>query len=892
MTAVRRGVPRVPSWAVPRRGLRERLDPGTALLVLRGPAGAGKTLLLASWVRAAADRAVLWLDAEAAGPEPWAAVLDQLVEARLLDARAAGAAQSAARRGGRAVAGEVAGALRSLASPVLLVLDGYEAVSSPGVDHDLVEVLAGTDHLHVAVTTRGSQDRLLAAAAVRVDVAVLGPEDLRLAEDEVAEVLARAGQAPDAAGRVRAATDGLGLLVRTVALAGAAGHVDLRTAPHDALVEVAARGVLAALDRDPGDPAYLAAARRVSVTAVVPPALAEALAGDGAPALLARLERDGLGAWEEPPGVPGGAPAAAGPELRLTPVVRAALRADLARTEPGAVADLLRTVVAWGLDAGRYYPALHAAAETGDADLVASVVMRVWGSGQRASAEDTIRVLERLPRTAVAARPALALLVALLHNTRAEHRARALEWFAVAAGAAVLHLPRATTAERAVLRAAESVAMRLLGRGGRARTAALAAVEHLAATPPGTDGTVDGLRGLLHRQLGTSLLTAGDVEHGLEVAAGGVAHERTGSLGAFSAQALTAGFLAVQGDVAGARAATAAASATEPPRRPETAYRRSPLDLARVHLALEDGDAAAAVALLDELAGELRTNEFWPAFAEARATADLLLGHAAAGEEALAAALRRGRRAPTTGYWRTRLAASRAVLALAAGQPERGLELLEPVRRPHAAVRVARGRLLLSTGRRDEARALLAAPDLPDEGPRLRAARRFLLAAATVPDPDPARDRRAEDRGGDAARDGAEAHARDEARRAVAVRALREACAVVAAGGSRAGWLLVSPAERAALARLAAADPATAGALDTFADLPAPVPDGAPGVGLTERELVVLRHLAGDAGLAEVAARLHVSHNTVKSQARTAYRKLGVRSRADAVARVRELGLL
>ncbi|TKR22528.1 response regulator transcription factor [Cellulomonas hominis] len=91
---------------------------------------------------------------------------------------------------------------------------------------------------------------------------------------------------------------------------------------------------------------------------------------------------------------------------------------------------------------------------------------------------------------------------------------------------------------------------------------------------------------------------------------------------------------------------------------------------------------------------------------------------------------------------------------------------------------------------------------------------------------------------------------------------------------------------------MAAADPATAGALDTFADLPAPVPDGAPGVGLTERELVVLRHLAGDAGLAEVAARLHVSHNTVKSQARTAYRKLGVRSRADAVARVRELGLL
>lgn len=875
-TPAPRGVPRVPTWAVPRPRPSALLDPEASLLVVHGPAGAGKTLLLAAWARAGvpADRAVLWLDAEAVGPDPWSALLDEVAGAGLLDDGPADAARAAVRRGGRAVAAEVARALRTMSAPALLVLDGYEALSAPRVDDDLVEVLAGTDLLHVAISTRSAQPRLLAAAALRLDVAVLGPDELRLDDAEVADVLVRAAQDPGAAHRVREAAGGLGMLVRTVALAAAAGTVDLRTASHRDLVDVAARGVLAALDRAPADEAYLAAARRFSVAATLPPALADALAGEGAAALLGRLERDGLGAWEEPAAVPGGAPGAAGPELRLTPVVRAALRADLERAEPGSVDGLLRAVVAWGLDGGRYYPAVHAAAETGDVDLVTTVVMRVWGAGQRASAEDTIRVLERLPRTAVAGRPPLALLLALLHNTRAEHRARALEWFAVAAGGAVLHLPRATTAERAVLRAAESVAMRLLGRGGRARTAALAAAEHLAATPPGTDATVDGLRGLLHRQLGTSLLTAGDVERGLEVAAGGLAHERTGSLGAFTAQALGAGFLAVQGDVAGARVVTAAAAAAEPPRRPETAYRRSPLDLARVHLALEDGDPAAAVALLDDLSDELRTNEFWPAFAEARATADLLLGHAVAGEEVLASALHRGRRAPTTAYWRARLAAARAVLALAAGQPERGLALLEPVRGPHAAARVARGRLLLSVGRRDEARALLAAPDLPDEGPRLRAARRFVLAAATAPDP------------------GATGGAEADARRAVAARALREACAVVAAGGSRTGWLLVGPAERAALAALGAPDAATAGVLTDLAGLPAPVPDAAPGAGLSERELVVLRELAGDAGLAEVAARLHVSHNTVKSQARTAYRKLGVRSRADAVARLRELGLL
>lgn len=37
---------------------------------------------------------------------------------------------------------------------------------------------------------------------------------------------------------------------------------------------------------------------------------------------------------------------------------------------------------------------------------------------------------------------------------------------------------------------------------------------------------------------------------------------------------------------------------------------------------------------------------------------------------------------------------------------------------------------------------------------------------------------------------------------------------------------------------------------------------------------------------------LHVSLNTIKTRTRVLYRKLGARSRAEAVARARELGLL
>jgi LuxR family transcriptional regulator, maltose regulon positive regulatory protein len=85
------------------------------------------------------------------------------------------------------------------------------------------------------------------------------------------------------------------------------------------------------------------------------------------------------------------------------------------------------------------------------------------------------------------------------------------------------------------------------------------------------------------------------------------------------------------------------------------------------------------------------------------------------------------------------------------------------------------------------------------------------------------------------------------------------------------------------------------GALRTaIAALPAGRQSRTPGDGadLSERELDVLRALAGSGSLRDVAAGLRVSHNTVKTHARTLYAKLGAGSRAEAVAAGRELGLL
>ncbi|HYI80604.1 MAG TPA: helix-turn-helix transcriptional regulator [Thermoleophilaceae bacterium] len=61
---------------------------------------------------------------------------------------------------------------------------------------------------------------------------------------------------------------------------------------------------------------------------------------------------------------------------------------------------------------------------------------------------------------------------------------------------------------------------------------------------------------------------------------------------------------------------------------------------------------------------------------------------------------------------------------------------------------------------------------------------------------------------------------------------------------------------------------------------------------LTLAELRVLRFLPSYLTLGQIAARLHVSTNTVKTQAHAVYRKLGVSSRAGAVERAAAIGLV
>jgi LuxR family maltose regulon positive regulatory protein len=72
---------------------------------------------------------------------------------------------------------------------------------------------------------------------------------------------------------------------------------------------------------------------------------------------------------------------------------------------------------------------------------------------------------------------------------------------------------------------------------------------------------------------------------------------------------------------------------------------------------------------------------------------------------------------------------------------------------------------------------------------------------------------------------------------------------------------------------------------------PAPAAVAPLGEPIRERELDVLRLIVAGCSNQEIAARLHLSPNTIKTHVRNLYGKLGAESRAQAIRRARELGL-
>ena len=226
LLATKLRTPRPRTGSVPRPRLVQRLRAGTEreLVLVCGPAGFGKTSLLADWVRAD-RRAVAWLSLDADDNDPvrfWrhvAAALDGVRPgvAERVGALVSGAASTSFDAAVTALVNELAAA----PDDVALVVDDYHLIDAPEVHRSLEFLL---DHLpaalHLVLASRSDPPLPLARLRARGQLTELRADELRFTPGETAELLRR-GDRARSAGRGRR---GLGRAHRGLGRRAAAGR--------------------------------------------------------------------------------------------------------------------------------------------------------------------------------------------------------------------------------------------------------------------------------------------------------------------------------------------------------------------------------------------------------------------------------------------------------------------------------------------------------------------------------------------------------------------------------------------------------------------------------------------------------------------------------------------
>ena len=226
--------PQLPSGLVARSRLVDRLEAATSgrMTLVSAGAGWGKTILVASWAaQRSAALPVAWLSLDSFDNDPvlfWsylAAAVHRTGEAM------GGALGSLTIRPpvGRDVVRRIIFELSQLRRPLTLVLDDFGEIHNPEVLNGITEMLRHPLPLHLVIVTRS--DPSLHLHRLRVDgaLAEVRAKDLAFTEAESGELLVRSGVDLPAAlsSRILARTDGWAAGLRLAAMfAATRAHVD------------------------------------------------------------------------------------------------------------------------------------------------------------------------------------------------------------------------------------------------------------------------------------------------------------------------------------------------------------------------------------------------------------------------------------------------------------------------------------------------------------------------------------------------------------------------------------------------------------------------------------------------------------------------------------------
>ncbi|WP_127817985.1 LuxR C-terminal-related transcriptional regulator [Microbacterium sp. CPCC 204701] len=822
------GAPRVPGDVISRPRLLAYLELGTPLTLVRGACGAGKTVVLREWVQRTEERA-LWVTADQG-------IADSVGLARLILRRLPREWDAADPGDAAGVWRVVRDRLADLDEPVTVFLDDAATLEAEALV-DLCDTVAAVPAVRVIAAANRRTVLDSDGVGMIVDRSVVGPAELMFDDEEIRRVL---GIGEDLARKVRAATSGFPAVIHAMARRGIPADGDSLV---QAAVEAVEEYMRLRVARSGYDPALISALVRISLAEAVDDALARDLSGDPrAVRYLDDAESYGFGSWST-----GGS----GRTFRFAPFARVLLRRELERRHPGDVPALRRMVVAGAQRAGKPAEALRAAVDGGDLELARRVVTSSWY--QLLNHGATVReVLGSIPLSQLKDEPILVMLLAVCYNAVRVRRLRGLQLFRIAVSAANSQRADIDDLDRLFVWVAESVALRVLGLHERAANVAVRALRLLADTPEDEEVYAAQLP-LLSAQLGISLYYGGSQRQAIECFAYGAAVAAVDdSEHGISNLSMLAGIHALNGDMPEARHYVQLIREGEWRGRHLDGYQGTFYRVAEALLALEQGDVDKASEHVAVFEPHRATSEHWTVMAAVEALVSLRRGRAALGAAQLDSLVElRGREGHTAAARRS-LSGTRTLLLLAQGKSQAAKAVLlndGPEERFETVVE--RARIALIDGRPRDTLRILSQARVKPSSVRQSAGAASLRTAALV-------------------RTGGVAAARHDA---------QSLAALLCDRGLRLPLALLPPADtRVVQELLRETDSCTIDPVESA------LPDSISAPALTEREHIVLRALGSGRPLTAIATDLGVSPNTIKTQVKSVYRKLGVAGREEAVA--------
>jgi LuxR family maltose regulon positive regulatory protein len=893
--------PPTPSYLIIRRRLLDRLERGAQgpLTLLSAPPGAGKTILLASWLQTRRQP----------GPVAWLSLDEDdndasRLAADLLDAlRAAGVIRRGSAldrlvppQGARAdvFLAMLVNGLAKLRGPFLIALDDVHELVSPQA-RAMLDFLVRHAPRQCRLLLSGRADPPIQVERLRVsgELSELRGGDLAFDRDETGKLYRQMGVELCEADveMLWQRTEGWVAALRLAGLSAQSHREPQRFVAEFAGTERAVADYLVSevLARSPAE--RRAFMLRTSIVDSLCPELCDALTGvEGSAGLLTALERSGA---------PVEMMSANGPWYRYHPLFRELLRANLGHAQPQEVPLLHRRAARWHEDRGHVRSAIRHALAGQSWEQAGTLIEENWLELFISGASRSMRAqMGELPGEVVAANPRLSLAFAGSRLEDGDLRG-AEEHLSHARSACEIEADARSAlsfAAVALLRA------RLVGDAAQARLHA-GRLSELAGTPG--ESRWPSLRSFAQANLGATLLwteapdlAEASLREALALAREcGSAHLELDC----RAQLACAGLLGGRLD----RAEQAALEALALARR--HGFDESPA----AACAYLSAGAAAYWCGEHERAEGLAGNAVSAAAAASlsvrlacrvlQAAARAACGPRSAREaivelDAVAAALADQAPAPPA-FLRAYLDRTRVRTLLAAGEAEEvaaGAALAAGEADADAA-----GAMLAATDADPAARAWLSAP-CAEAALRARPSQPELARrlARSVCDAPPEHSPRLEPRRAPQVEawlvlaliereDGEHEEAARALERALDLAEQEQLCAPFLTDAGVAE-LLERQAQHgtehpALLEVLLDGLGRQAGAGATPAPLATP---------LTEREMKILRYLPTMLSNAEIGAETYVSLNTVKTHLRSIYRKLDANNRADAVARARSLGLL